>query len=155
MKGLGFLTADGSPTSRYLEFLDKSKWKKVLGEALKEKYSDIFVLKANPSKNDKDMIEGKFKSAYNSSDNVASLCATTFLALLDLADLSGSVSEVEIAPALGISPNELKQQVSEVEEKRKESRPAFHYNIQIHLPPTKDIEIYNAIFKSVRDHLLD
>jgi len=154
LKGLGFLTADGSPTARYLEFLDKSKWKKVLGQALKEKYSDIFVLKASPTKNDKDMVEGKFKSTYNYSDNVAALCASTFLALLELADLSGSVSEVEIAPALGGLPDELKTTVPEVETPKAAVRPGFHYNIQIHLPATKDIEIYNAIFKSVRDHQL-
>jgi hypothetical protein len=30
----------------------------------------------------------------------------------------------------------------------------LHYNIQIHLPPTKDIEVFNAIFKSLKEHLL-
>lgn len=29
----------------------------------------------------------------------------------------------------------------------------LHYNIQIHLPATKDAEVYNAIFKSLREHL--
>ena len=31
----------------------------------------------------------------------------------------------------------------------------LHYNIQIHLPATKDIEVYNAIFKSIKDHLIE
>jgi hypothetical protein len=31
----------------------------------------------------------------------------------------------------------------------------LHYNIQIHLPATKDLEVYNAIFKSLKDHLLE
>jgi hypothetical protein len=31
----------------------------------------------------------------------------------------------------------------------------LNYNIQIHLPPTKDVEVYNAIFKSLREHLLE
>ena len=30
----------------------------------------------------------------------------------------------------------------------------FHYNIQIHLPATTDISVYNAIFKSLKDNLL-
>jgi hypothetical protein len=29
----------------------------------------------------------------------------------------------------------------------------LHYNIQIHLPATKDIEVFNAIFKSLKEHL--
>jgi hypothetical protein len=83
LKGLGFLTAEGAPTPRYMAFLDKSRSKKILGEALKEKYSDIFTLKSQPTKNDKDMISGKFKSTFNTSDNVAGLYASTFLALLE------------------------------------------------------------------------
>lgn len=31
----------------------------------------------------------------------------------------------------------------------------LHYNIQIHLPATKDVEVYNAIFKSLRDHIIE
>ena len=31
----------------------------------------------------------------------------------------------------------------------------LHYNIQIHLPATKDIEVYNAIFKSLKEHLIE
>ena len=31
--------------------------------------------------------------------------------------------------------------------------PGLHYNIQVHLPATKDIEVYNAIFKSLKEHL--
>ena len=31
----------------------------------------------------------------------------------------------------------------------------LHYNIQIHLPATKDLEVYNAIFKSLKDHLIE
>lgn len=30
----------------------------------------------------------------------------------------------------------------------------FHYNIQIHLPATTDISVYNAIFKSLKDNLI-
>ena len=29
------------------------------------------------------------------------------------------------------------------------------YDIAIHLPATKDIEVYNAIFKSLKEHLVD
>ncbi|HET9768488.1 MAG TPA: hypothetical protein VFS60_16695, partial [Thermoanaerobaculia bacterium] len=29
----------------------------------------------------------------------------------------------------------------------------FHYNIQIHLPVTTDISVYNAIFKSLKENL--
>ena len=31
----------------------------------------------------------------------------------------------------------------------------LNYNIQIHLPATKDVEVYNAIFKSLREQIID
>jgi hypothetical protein len=31
----------------------------------------------------------------------------------------------------------------------------LHYNIQIHLPATKDVEVYNSIFKSLKEHLFE
>ena len=40
LKNLGFLTADGSPTAQYMEFLDKTKSKQVLARAVKKAYSD-------------------------------------------------------------------------------------------------------------------
>ena len=31
----------------------------------------------------------------------------------------------------------------------------LRYNIEVHLPATKDVEVYNAIFKSLKEHLLE
>jgi len=30
----------------------------------------------------------------------------------------------------------------------------LRYNIQVHLPATKDADVYNAIFKALKEHLL-
>ena len=78
--------------------------------------------------------------------------ASTFLALLSLADLKS-------APAKSIETKvEVKTEKEDMhsDERRATShRPTLHYNIQIHLPSTKDVEVFNAIFKSLREHLLD
>jgi hypothetical protein len=52
LKGLGFLTADGTPTERYKQFLDGSRWKQVIAEAIRDAYGDIFVIKAKPTNTD-------------------------------------------------------------------------------------------------------
>lgn len=156
LKGLGFLTADGTPTPRYMDFLDKSRSNKILGLALKDKYSDIFTLKAVPSKSDKEMIAGKFKSTFNTSENVAGLCASTFLALLEQADLdAASAAAIPEAQKRVAEVGEPAIEAHAPSQQGKGRRPDFHYNIQIHLPPSKDIEVYNAIFKSLREQLLD
>ena len=153
MKSLGFLSSDGSPTQRYHDYRNHSKSKEIMGEAIKEAYSDIFLIKSNPTDKDKDLVQGKFKSYHNASENVAKLHANTFYALLDLADLNHNPK-----PKVVIQEKHEEKQFS-AEYKHEEvltpktittSRVGLHYNIQIHLPATKDVEVYNAIFKSLK-----
>ena len=147
----GFLSPDGKPTARYHEFRDHSKSAQVLGEALREAYSDIFLIKSNPTSADREAIQGKFKSYHNSSDNVAKLMTSTFLALLDEADISAARQSKTEKPTGG----EPKPHAPGPPPIPGSSRASLHYNIQIHLPATKDIEVYNAIFKSIREHLIN
>jgi len=162
LKGLGFLTESGTPTERYKQFLDNSRWKKVLAEAVREAYGDIFVIKARPTNSDLQTIQGKFKSTYNLSDIAADRAARTFLALLNLSDFDtlygmGKNSQAEAAagaPTPQPEP-EPKQKTVSVRVPETGTSVGLHYNIQIHLPATKDIEIYNSIFKSLREHIID
>jgi hypothetical protein len=155
LKSLGFLTPTGQPTQRYHDYRDHSRSKAVMGEALKEAYQDIFLIKAKPTKTDQDSITGKFKSFHNASDDVAQRMAKTFFSLLDLADLSDAkpakaegppqgAPQESNTPGLGIPKGHGTPILSDL-----------HYNVQIHLPATKDVEVYNAIFKSLREHFVD
>lgn len=161
LKALGFLSAEGKPTPRYHDYRsDEKTARRVMGQALKEAYSDLFVLRAKPAEADKSLFEGKFKSAHNTTERMAKLMSSTFFALLPLADLDGSVA----AP-----PKETKKEEVEPKKEEKKDRDedsagktpprrggtSLHYNIQIHLPATKDIEVYNAIFRSLKEHLLE
>ena len=165
LKGLGFLSDSGIPTERYKEFLDGSRWKKVLAEAVREAYGDIFVLKAKPTNADLNMIAGKYKSTYNLSDTSADRAARTFLALLNLSDqdaLYGAEKDsfaVDVGdqsiPLVTVQPvNETSSDAISPAVKRKAPM-GLSYNIQIQLPATKDIEVYNAIPKSLREHIID
>jgi hypothetical protein len=71
-----------------------------MGEAIKEAYSDLFFIKAQPKNTDRGLIEGKFKSSHNVSDLIAGLMAKTFFALLDLADITHQITKkvVEVDP---------------------------------------------------------
>jgi len=155
LKSLGFLSAEGVPTQRYKEYRNHSKSKEIMGDALKEAYSDIFLIKSHPKPADKGLIQGKFKSYHNASDNVAKLHANTFYALLALAELNFKDSPKEVVEK---DIKEAKEEAP-LEKQTKSVIPAgkvgLHYNIQIHLPATKDVEVYNAIFKSLKEHLIE
>lgn len=157
LKALGFLSPDGTPTARYHDYRNTARSRRVLGEALREAYADLFTIKATPTDADRPLIEGKFKSVHNSSPVVAKLMASTFYALLDLADLSVPTNveepkKKEEKQGGASLPKESPERNSATE---KRAPPTLHYNIQIHLPATKDVEVFNAIFKSLKEHLLE
>jgi len=156
LKTLGFLGPDGSPTARYHAYRDHSQSRVVLGEAMREAYADLFTIKANPTSADRQLIEGKFKSAHNTSERVAQLMASTFYSLLALADIRSTTAKVAPAPEPRAEVTAATSAPTAVRESSPSAhRPTLHYNIQIHLPATKDVEVFNAIFKSLREHLLD
>lgn len=151
LKAIGFLTSDGKPTQKYHDYRDHSKSKNVMAVALRDAYSDLFLISERPSGSDREAIEGKFKSFHNASDNVAGLMQKTFYALLNLAEFGEQSS-----PRPSSNNHEAVAIPTTVNEPAKLLRPtSLNYNIQIHLPATKDVEVYNSIFKSLKEHLLD
>lgn len=170
LKSLDFLTSDGSPTQRYHEYRNRAQARRVIGEALKEVYSELFTINENPSQSDRALIEGKFKSTHNVSDNVARLLGNTFFALMEIADLDHSskpaaskltpqIGEKEIAKQVPLTDKPKSPQSQQVKSTDSDApsieTPSLHYNIQIHLPASKDVEVFNAIFKSLKEHLLE
>jgi hypothetical protein len=157
LKDLKFLSEDGTPTKRYHDYRDPSRSKQVMGEALKVAYEDLFHLNARPSDADRSAIEGKFKSFHNTTDNVAQRQAATFLALLKLAALDGT-STTSVDTDLKTETKEKQPKKEKGKDSNREFGAAFaglRYNVEIHLPASKDIEVYNAIFKALKEHLFE
>ncbi len=155
LKAIGFLSPDGKPTSVYHDYRDHSRSKAIMAQAIRSAYSDIFLIKAHPTEADKGAVQGKFKSFHNVSDNVANLMTKTFFALLGLADLNANSSNsAPASPVVKVDEAPPDQNKKHTEAAPHVGAPSLHYNIQIHLPATKDVEVYNAIFKSLRAHLL-
>jgi hypothetical protein len=149
LKDLKFLTPDGAPTQRYHDYRDPSKSKAVMAEALREAYGDLFHLAEKPSEADRGAIKGKFLSTHNVSDQIANLQTATFLSLLKLADLDAGKPTSALEKPIKKSEQEVKPAAAAL------SGLNLRYNIEVHLPATKDIDVYNAIFKSLKEHLID
>ena len=163
LKALGFLSPDGKPTSVYHDYRDHSRSKAVMASAIRSAYEDIFLIKEHPTESDKAAIHGKFKSFHNVSDNVASLMTRTFYELLKLSDLKATPSKADKSKSTdsAVKNEEVDVKIEKTSEKFEKrdskviSSTGLHYNIQIHLPATKDIEVYNSIFKSLKEHLFE
>lgn len=164
LKGLGFLDANGAPSERYFRFLDQSQSKRVLAEAIQEAYSDIFAVNVKANELTVAEVKNKFRTLTQgkNSENVLALMANTFRALVDYAEWAPD-------PKKGTPKKEGEQKPSDAKPVKPEDKsplpendddssaklqqPQLHYNIQIHLPESRDQAVYDAIFKSLKKHL--
>jgi len=158
LKDLGFLADDGTPTATYHSYRDASRSRQVLGQAVRDAYGDIFTINEKPTEKDRQAIKGKFRSTHNVSDAVAEKQTMTFYALLKLADVSAPPRpKVERRLEKADDDDSLvRQQTKDVAMQPPPGAfSGLRYNIEIHLPATKDVEVYSAIFKSLREHLIE
>jgi hypothetical protein len=162
LKDLGFLNRDGAPQRRYFDFLDKSRSKQVLAEGIREAFADLFAI--NTKANDFTIQEAKNKlrTLYGGQKTplVIGNIAKTFRALCDYADFS---SPLPARPADEKQANEeeIEKPNDALRAKAEKSEPlagkihvsGLQYHINIVLPETRDQAVFDAIFKSLRDHL--
>lgn len=161
LKSLGLLDDAGVPTQRYFDFLDRSQSKKIIAIALKEAYDDLFALNKEAYNMSIENIKNKLKSLTqgSKSDSVLTNMSRTFKALSDYADWDESI-EKKAQPIQ--SKTEEKPQEVKLPKTENIGIPlpqtngiGLHYNIQIHLPPSRDPAVYDAIFESLKKHILN
>jgi hypothetical protein len=94
------------------------------------------------------------------TDDVISKMASTFVALCALADWSAQPLVDEPTPRIVTPPEPLtppeigSTKQTELPKPRVLSIPAgLHYNIQIHLPESRDPAVYDAVFRALKEHL--
>ncbi|MFW9875915.1 MAG: DUF5343 domain-containing protein [Candidatus Thorarchaeota archaeon] len=159
LKEIKFLDADGVPTKRYFEFLDRSQSKKVLAEAIREAYSDLFTVNKEAHKLKLEEVKNKLRTLYSGSkkDTIIGRIASTFTALCEYADFKGQKTKEYKKKEIEVSKKHSAEQGEEpkrIEQKKPHiTLDSLQYHINIVLPETRDQAVYDAIFKSLRDHL--
>lgn len=157
-KDLDLIDSANAPTEKYYKFLDQSESRKVIAECVEEAYSDLFAINKKAYELSESEIKNKLKTLTQGSkeDNILALMAKTFKTLCDYADWSKPISKkIDIEKREAKVQDEHKEAIPEQSHTDKKSnKPSLHYNIQIHLPETRDTAVYDAIFKSLKEHLL-
>lgn len=157
-KALGLLDESGSPTERYYRFLDQSIYKEVLAEGIREAYEDLFNININAQTLSIDDVKNKLKTLTQGqkTEKVISLMAMTFSALCSIADWNVKEKKMKITDIPSKEMEKI-QDIKSVDEKiisnSKKEKLELHYDIQIHLPETRDESVYDAIFSSMKKHL--
>lgn len=168
LKDLGFLNRDGAPQSRYFEFLDKSRSRQILAEGVKEAFSDLFAINTKANDLSVEDVKNKLRTLYGGKKTplVINNIAKTFKALCDYADFSVPAIpvEVESKPANVQGSTEIKAperpDAKEVAAQQPHTATpsklvisGLQYHINIVLPEVRDQAVYDAIFRSLREHL--
>ncbi len=153
LKALGLLGETGEPTQRYYDFLDQTQSKRVIAIGIQEAYEDLFNLNKDAHKMSQEEVKNKLKTLTQGQkgDSVIDSMARTFRTLCDYADWSKEVIS-QTAPQLESKSEETNRLDNSNDNVKSEI--GLHYNIQIHLPETTNMAVYDAIFQSLKKHLM-
>ena len=164
-KAIGFLDDQGKPTDRYFQFLDQTQSRLVLGEAVQDAYADLFEINTQAHKLERSEVKNKFKTLSQGQygDSVIDKMAMTFAALSSLSDFSKSSPKkakdtTDEAAPMGETPSGSSDATSTrssdaAVHPKSISWGGLHYNIQLILPESRDPKVYDALFRSLREHL--
>lgn len=150
LRGLGFLDSTSNPTPAYSQYRDKELSKRVLAQQIRKAYAGLYLTDENAHNLASDAVKGKLATITGKDESVAKKMAATFKALTELADftegapipLAKQEEEKVDSPALEKASRQLLGGV------------AFSHVVYINLPATTDVAVYDAIFRSLREHIL-
>lgn len=151
LKSIDFIDGNGVPTSKFRNFRTELSGQ-VMAEATRKTYVDLFKTYSNPLEKNREDLENFFAKAKPSvKKQVLGLYVDTFKTLCEFADLEGK-------PAVEVTEEET-EEAKEKDVRRQEIVPhlpeglSINLNIQITLPITENAEVYDKIFKALKEHI--
>lgn len=154
LKKIGFVASDGSPTDIYKRFRNHATAGAAVFDAIKIGYKELTrVNEYFYELNDKDLLALIVQiTGVEEGNKVASLTLSTLKSLKPFAKFDASADGSEQAD----STNFMQAEKSSSESSHGGSGIGLNlaYTINLNLPATSDQAVFNAIFKSLKEHLL-
>lgn len=162
LKKIGFAGSDGVPTLIYRQFRNESTRGQAAAAALKEGYGELY----RRNEYAHEMSDAKLKGLIievtgagedSSSVTYASSCFKNIRAFASFDGAADSV-EVDAAEEAQVSGRQAVNQAHHNPAPPNQGSGVglnLSYTINLNLPATKDIAVFNAIFKSLRENLLE
>lgn len=149
LKRVGFLQSDGTPTELYLQFRNDAQSGAAAAEALRKGYQSLYdVNEYIHDASDSDILGTILQvTGAEEGSKTASAILGSFKALRAFADFDAK--PVSIATQTDVDSESLPSGDQPLLGDLR-----IGYTINLHLPPTSDIAVFNAIFKSLQEHLL-
>jgi hypothetical protein len=156
LKKIGFVASDGSPTDLYRRFRNNATAGAAVADAIKIGYKDL--LQVNEyfyELDDKKLLDLIIQvTGAEAKSPVAKATLSTLKSLKSFADFDAQKSVELPTSSKEISPNiaDMGSQMRSPEKERVGLN--LSYTINLNLPATSDQAVFNAIFRSLKDHLL-
>ncbi len=159
IKKMGLVTSDGTPTQRYHEFRNRDKSSLAIADCMREVYVTLFEMNEYVYELDNTSLKRLIIEATGAEPDSTPVTKTlaTFNALNKMADFDKKKTPL----------SEEKEQKDDVQnntpmtihnsqppETKSSEGINLSYTINLNLPATTDIEVFNSIFKSLKQHLL-
>ena len=156
LKRLGFISTDGTPTPLYAKFRNADTRGAAMKQAMHQGYKEVY--ERNEYAHDLD--KGRFRNLLIEMTGMEADSATvnsivgTFMALKTYAKFD--VTEAAADPVTkGVVVFENSQSDPPPPPARQNTTGLnLSYTINLNLPETTDVEVFNAIFRSLKDNLL-
>lgn len=161
LKKIGFVNADGSPSDLYKKFRNSSSAGQAAAKALQIGYAPLYVRNEYMHQLSDDKLRGLIveETGQGEDSSVAGLVIASIKAVKKFADWSGNVvSDSAVETRVTVSKPAENDTRSE-DAQQSNSSPGrlglnLSYTINLNLPASSDIAVFNAIFKSLKDNLL-
>lgn len=154
LKRLGLLSSDGVPSETYKQFRNPDHSKTAMGKAIRLGYSQLYDRNESVHSLDKKGLEGLVVQATGLDQGSGTLRAIvgTFEALKGFASFEGV--EKPAVENKDVKKIKLEENPTDDEGDGNEFRLGLSYTINLVLPKTEDVAVFNAIFKALRENLL-
>jgi len=158
VKKMGLVSSDGTPTERYKEFRNPHKSEFAIADAMRELFEPLFEMNEYVYDLDTPKLKGLIVEATGAEANstVVQKTLSTFQALRKRANFDKEEVEPEVTRDTDQNP----KHISIVQHGNGHSGANIKeginlsYTINLNLPATTDIDVFNAIFKSLKQHLI-
>ena len=153
-KRIGFLGSDGVPTERYKRFRNPSETGKAAFEALKEGYKALFEVNEYVHEaSDRDLLGIVVQvTGFEPDNSTTKAMVASFKTLKEFAEIKEEEEKREISR----EEKAWSEKGDEIEKEHVVLKRGLglSYTINLNLPATSDITVFDAIFKSLKEHLL-
>ena len=162
LKRMNFIGSDGVPTELYDKFRNTETQGAAVAAGIRNAYSELFEINEYAYDLPRDKLLGVVLQITGGAkdDRTTKAIISTFWALKELADFEADLNknvdrytQSEGSPTVQGRDTEEKHHVP-VADESDNVQLRVGYTINLNLPETSDPEVFNAIFRALKEHLL-